>query len=241
MTGDFYLDESNGDVYEKFDSFESLPHWILTGTLTLSGGGGALRKRTVYTSGSDTHTPDASAVTMDVQCIGGGSGGMGSSTASPGTSPGASSAGGNTTFGTMTANGGAAGDGTANHTQRGALGGAASGGDVNTRGEAGHDGQISGGPGGGPGGGRGGFTVVSNSGEAGAANTGGGGGGAAISSGRQGGGGGHGGYCRKLFTGADVTATAYAVGAGSSGGLAGTSGAAGATGGSGIIVVDEYW
>jgi hypothetical protein len=60
--------------------------------------------RTVYTSGSGTHTPTAGCTRMEVEIVAAGGGG-----AASGTTPGSAAAGGNTTFGSLTANGGGAG------------------------------------------------------------------------------------------------------------------------------------
>lgn len=198
--------------------------------------------RTIYTSGSGTHTTTVGCLYMEVEMVGAGAGGAGGGGGSP--APGKGTGGGNTTFGAgLTANGGAV-----NSTFKLAgAGGTATGGDINIPGDRGQDcldgytntdGMMGGGTPFGGNRGSNGQTAGINA----VANTGSGGGGAGSSgTASPGASGAAGGYLRKLIT-APAATYAYAVGA------KGTKGAAGATGGNaggdgadGIIIVTEYF
>lgn len=199
--------------------------------------------RTVYTVGSGTYNTPAGATRINVRMIGGGSGGNGSGTGSPGLG----TAGGNTTFSTLTASGGAA----PAAYQIGGVGGAASGGDINIPGGNGQGGGVtaagislnSGGQGGvGAFGGAGGGGSYGGAGSAAATNSGSGGGGGGSNAGSHSpaAGGASGGYVEKLITAPSATYT-YTVGAKGTGGTLGTSGYAGGDGAAGIIIVDEFY
>lgn len=193
-------------------------------------------------SGTGTFTPQActqlSTGWMEVELQGGGGSGTGS-----GTAPGAGTIGNISTFGTtlLTANPGAAG-----RTDGGiAAGGTATGGDDNITGGSGGQGGIGlantpGGSGGGTRRGPGGPSVSASIGENAQPTTGaGGGGGGTSGTSGQGGGGAGGGWLSKLIT-ASLSSYAYAIGAGTTGGIAGGSGFAGGNGGSGFGKVIEH-
>ena len=192
--------------------------------------------RTVYTSGTGTHTTATGATRLNVRLIGGGGGG-GAAKTNDGT------AGGDTTFGSLTGSGGAAG---ATNAGSGGSGGAASGGDFNIPGGSGGYGSLNGstnsqGGEGGNGffGGGAGSSASNGAGRNASTNSGGGGsGGGDSGSNTSGAGGGAGGYVEKLIT-APAGSYSYAVGAAGSGGSAGTN--AGGNGAAGIIIVDTYF
>jgi hypothetical protein len=199
-----------------------------------------VKRVTVYTSGSGTHTTMRGAVTLIAELWGGGGGSSGS-----GTNAGTGGDGTNTTFGSLTAGKGIGG-------QRGDLsgvggaGGSASGGDVNLSGQLGGGGQNATSQPGGFGGGAPMIGIWTQgatpgaAGVAGVANTGAGAGAAGSGSTTPAGGGGGGGaFCKKMILG-PATTYSYAVGPGGTAGTAGTSGFAGAAGGSGLIVVTEF-
>lgn len=203
----------------------------------VSVGGSAARLETVgpytqqvFTSGSGTYTTPAGVAWIEVEMVGGGSGGN---------SNGAGGAGGNTTFGgSLTANGGTSG-----------AGGAATGGGVNITGGIGTNGgpSISGvyGEGGmGAGtpfgtGGAGGYG--SGGGAATVPGTGGGGGGTSVTTAAGSGSGGcAGGYLRRAIA-APAPSYAYSVGVGGTAGAAGANVFAGGAGAPGIIIVTEHY
>lgn len=199
---------------------------------------------TYMLTGSGTYTTPVAGgvlpIRLEVEMIGGGSGGNGS-----GTTPGNGGAGGNTTFGASMTAGGAPTH--ASGTTAGA-GGTSTGGDLNQTGCAGAAGLSGFTNAQGPQGGMGpyGGSQGSSGGGAGIAglvNTGAGGGGAGDSgTASPGGSGGSGGYLEASLTGAAIlTSFAWAVGAAGSAGAGGTGGAAGGAGGSGRIKVTAYW
>jgi hypothetical protein len=205
--------------------------------------------RTVLSSGSGTYTTPTNCKAIRVRMIGAGGGGGGGGVSPSG---GIGGTGGTTTFGTslLTAAGGS-GNGGGGYGP--VNGGTASGGDINIAGQqsqpsfgAGGTSNVVQGPQGGnspwfAGGGSGGWPGAP--GFPGTPNTGGGGGGGGASvAGNSGAPGAGGGYCEKLIVNPSAT-YAYAVGAGTSGGIAGggTSAAAGGAGGSGLIVVEEFY
>jgi hypothetical protein len=204
--------------------------------------------RTVLTSGTAaTYTTPDGATRIDVDGLGGGSGGSGGGLNANG---GTSGAGGATSFtdGTLTLTGNG---GLASANSGAGLGGTATGGDVNARGAAGQTGgaaasgavQATGGAGGpshlgGNGNGNfggGGVAALANSG------SGGGAGSADATNGNYGGcGGASGGRFIKRITAPSASYT-YTIGAAGTAGAAGTNGAAGGVGGTGVIIIDEYY
>ena len=194
--------------------------------------------RTVYTSGSGTHTTAAGTTRILARLRGGASSGS-----VGGATPTAGNAGAATTFGALTANGGNAAVTAGSNVPAAAT---ASGGDINIVGatatvsvntavsNSGTDGAGDGGGGGGSGGG-----APAASG-AGAPNSGAGGGGGGSGGATAGSGGNQGAYCEKLFT--TISATyAYAVGAGGAAVTGNATCSASGAGGSGIIIVDEFF
>jgi hypothetical protein len=192
--------------------------------------------RTVYTSGSGTHTITSGATRINVRLVGGGGGGGAAKSNSGGN-------GGDSTFSTVTAGGG--GGGFTNGGQGGASG-IPTGGDINIRGGNGGAGSINGSTNsqGGAGGssafgGGGGESASNGAGLAGALNSGGGGsGGGDTAANTSGGGGGAGGYAEKLIV-SPAASYSYAVGAAGTAGAAGSN--AGGAGAAGIIIVDEFF
>lgn len=214
---------------------------VSTFQLTIFKARGGAPSTTVLTSGSGTYTTPAGCVAIEVELVGGGSGG------GAGNSGTASTAGGDTTFGTLTAGGGNT------STTAPGNGGSATNGDFNivgSRGNIGTNAILSVAPGQGGGGGVSFFGGSANggSGADGAAaqnNSGSGGGGGGVSgsatSALGGAGGASGGYVRKLFV-APAASYSYGVGASGAGSSTpGTDGSNGGAGGSGIIIVREYY
>jgi hypothetical protein len=206
---------------------------------TASTPAGAPSTRQVFTSGSGTYTTPSGCTRIDVQAVGGGSGGCG------GNGGAASTAGGATTFSTLTANGGLSQINTGGGAPSAA---AATGGDINISGGVGSQGGLvlaggqmpgtSGAPSFFGGGGYGHYNSTAGAGTAPGA---GGGGGAAGTAGTTSGAGGNSGaYVRKLIASPAATYS-YAVGAGGAGTSAGAGGTAGAAGAAGIIIVDEFY
>jgi len=206
---------------------------------------------TVYTSGTGTYTTPTGATYLTVEMVGGGAGGMASSSAG---APATGGAGGSTTFGTslLTCNGagvssygGVNAGGTA--TVSSPAVGIAITGSAGATASLGYNGSVpyaSGGMGGcGPFGGAGQNQWSTNNAGNGATNSGSGGGGAGSDTGTiaiPGGGGGSGGYIKAFITSPSASYS-YAVGAGGTGGAAGPNGANGGNGGSGIIIVTAYF
>lgn len=192
--------------------------------------------RTVYTTGSGTHTITTGATRINIRLVGGGGGGAAAKTNS-------GANGGDTTFGALTAGGG--GGGVTNGGSGGASG-QPSGGDINIRGGNGsagsNDGSTNskGGSGGSSAlGGGAGESASNGAGLAGALNSGGGGSGGGDTGGNtSGAGGGAGAYVEKLING-PAASYSYAVGAAGTGGAAGTN--TGGNGAAGIIIVDEFF
>lgn len=188
--------------------------------------------RTVITAfGSGVYVTKVGCLAIDVELVGGGSGGVSSN-------GGMSATAGNTAFGTLTANGGGSGANSAK-----GIGGSASGGDVNIKGGDGGGGSTTlsdnfGGWGGQSFFGGSGSPVDNGAGGSASPNSGSGGaGGSVVNQTTGGGGGGAGGYVRKLLVGPNPTYT-YNVGQGTGGGVGGNAGGAGADG---IIIVTELF
>jgi len=260
--GDILYGSTNGGATRLAGNITTAPYF-----LTQTGTGAASQAptwrelkapvRTVYLSGSGTHTFAAGVLWVKVIAQGGGGGGGGSGTASFG----AGGNGGNTTFGTtlIAANGGTGGP---TPTNIGGAGGTASLGSgpvgialAGARGGGTPSGGITnfllGGMGGpsafggatGYGGNNGAGTNVASQANTGAGGMGGGG---STGGGQIGGtGGGAGGYVDAIISGATLSSLGasvpYAVGAAGTGGTAGTSGATGAAGGSGLLIVEEHF
>lgn len=192
--------------------------------------------RQVFTSGSGTWTRPAGCIEIEVEMIGGGSGGQGNTNGT---------AGDNTTFGALTANGGPIA------TSSQTTGGTASGGDVNITGAAaGNCGNVgdgatilSGCPGASTpfgGGGLGGYNSAGSNAQANTGAGGGSGGGTGTTLTGPAFGGTAGGYLRKLIV-SPATTYAYAVGPGGNGVAAAGLYRASGNGGSGIIIVTERY
>lgn len=224
-----------------------LATWANTTGNLLADGGAVTNtppQTTVYTSGSGSYTPPASALYLYVEMVGGGGGGQGG-----GTSPGSGGTGGATTFGASLT----AGGGTAN----GSAGATATGGDVNLTGSSGGLPGINAASGAGWGGtgassyfggGGPGATQQSTTAGVGIAPGSGGGAGNGGTSGAAttpgGFGGNAGAFLIKRITGVLAGSYAYSVGIAGAGGTVGSgvgTPTAGAAGAAGFIIVVAYF
>lgn len=214
----------------------------------------------IRATGAGTYTIPVGTTYLEIEGIGAGAGGDGSSTQGA-NNGGAGSGGGNTTFGPITAVGGTAGIGGRNQAPaggtvslgvgpidlgsfQGAAGGPGTSDTIATTAQAGGMGGVS--PYGGAG--AGGYGNGVSPGQDAIDNTGSGGGGAgdgtSASAEQSGNGGAVGGFIKARIQGSALTAlgatVAYSVGVGGSGGTAGTAGLAGGAGGSGFLKITAY-